>query len=208
VTLFPQTKVLKYFGKNTHGELLSYLEKQDLRTSIWTIDLAYMLNYFDIENHMSTITLGVDENYENVDFYSANLTDDNARVSRLFRESKTHNVNVTKESINMERIVTHLESQQPIIILVDWRKLFCLYCDNIIQEESDSVLSDNGLSSNKRYQGHFICLTGVDRVNNRIFFANPSAKTPICACHLSDLEVARKSYGTDEDIIFITQPVL
>ena len=51
--------------------------------------------------------------------------------------------------------------------------------------------------------GHFIVLTGVDRDRNLVYFSNPSAHHSVCVSPLQFLEDARKSYGTDEDIIFI-----
>ena len=46
-----------------------------LKTSIWTIDLAYLLTRFGVGMRMSTLTLGVDKNYAGVDFYSGHLNE-------------------------------------------------------------------------------------------------------------------------------------
>jgi len=208
--------VLKHFEKNQSGELMEYFAKMGLRTSIWTIDLAYLLHHFKIASRMSTITLGVDENYAGVDFYASHLSRDNSRVNQLFRDSHLNGVKVIEETIHMDTILDFLESKQMIIILIDWKKMGCLHCSTRRQLFSDNLkkLREYGdqkeidqkgdkKRSNRDYQGHYICLTGVDRERNLIYFCNPSAKHPICVSAVDDVERARKSYGTDEDIIFI-----
>lgn len=70
------------------------------------------------------------------------------------------------------------------------------------------------------YQGHYIVLCGYDIERQKVFYRNPSFDdrkfffitkfsnklvdvTDVCQMSLSILEEARKSYGTDEDVIFI-----
>ena len=67
-------QILKYFDKNPSGvEWASYFASANLKTSIWTIDLAYLFTHFQVGNRMSTLTLGVDANYQGIDFYSSHL---------------------------------------------------------------------------------------------------------------------------------------
>ena len=114
----------------------------------------------------------------------------------------------------METILDFLEAKRTIIILIDWKKMGCLHCSSRLQRFSDSLdklkqygddesSGENGDRKNRDYQGHYICLTGVDREKNLIYFSNPSAKFSVCVCGVEDVDRARKSYGTDEDIIFI-----
>jgi len=203
--------VLKYFEKNQNGELMKYFTEMGLRTSIWTVDLAYLLTHFQIENQLSTVTLGVDANYAGVDFYASHLNRDNTRVSQLFRDAHVNGVKVVLESVTMDTILDFLEEKRMIIILIDWKKMGCLHCSSRLGRLSNSldklkvygVDFDGEKDNNRDYQGHYICLTGVDREKNLIYFANPSAQYPVCVSGVEDLERARKSYGTDEDIIFV-----
>jgi len=191
--------VLKYFGKNEKGQLSGHFLALGLKTSIWTIDLAYLLTRFGVGMRMSTLTLGVDKNYADVDFYS-HLNEDDLRVNKMFREAQLAGVTVVQEGVTMDTITRHLESKRVIIILIDWKKLGCLHCSPRRRSIFRNVVEEKG---NRGYQGHFICLTGFDKGRNLIYFSNPAADHPVCICDAEDLDRARKSYGTDEDIIFV-----
>lgn len=193
--------VLKYFGKNEKGQLSGHFLALGLKTSIWTIDLAYLLTRFGVGMRMSTLTLGVDKNYAGVDFYSGHLNEDDLRVNKMFREAQSAGVTVVQEGVTMETITRHLESRRVILILIDWKKLGCLHCS----PRRRSIFRNNYAEEkgNRGYQGHFICLTGFDKERNLIYFSNPAADLPVCVCNAEDLDRARKSYGTDEDIIFV-----
>jgi hypothetical protein len=53
------------------------------------------------------------------------------------------------------------------------------------------------------YCGHFIVVIGYDDMKKIIFYRNPS--TSKCLSYTSEynFELARKSFGTDEDILFV-----
>jgi len=216
--------ILKLFGKNQNGtELSAYFTSAHLKTSIWTIDLAYLLTHFGIANRMKTLTLGVDANYSAIDFYASHLQEDDRRVDALFREAHLRGVSVVQEAVDMEEIVEHLAGgKRPVIVLIDWKKMGCLHCgrggggvisrmlSNVFGNDDDEEIDDDVNSkdgpktkSNVGYQGHFIVLTAVDKEKNVIYFNNPSSSNPVCVTPIEDLEAARKSYGTDEDIIFV-----
>lgn len=62
------------------------------------------------------------------------------------------------------------------------------------------------MESNKitnKYEGHYIVLCGYNADKCVIFYHNPSLKEVECCVSISSFEEARKSYGTDEDIIFV-----
>ena len=53
------------------------------------------------------------------------------------------------------------------------------------------------------YQGHYIVLVGFDVPSRVVYYRNPSFKNKICSISFACLDEARKSFGTDEDIIYI-----
>ncbi len=61
-------------------------------------------------------------------------------------------------------------------------------------------VSKNG---NNNYLGHFIVLIGYDDLRNLIFYRNPATSKKLSITSYVNLEIARKSYGTDQDILFI-----
>jgi len=46
-------------------------------------------------------------------------------------------------------------------------------------------------------------LIGFDELKRRIYYRNPGTSITLSYTSESDFEKARKSYGTDEDILFV-----
>lgn len=140
---------------------------------------------------------------------------DENRVNLKFQEAKKHNISINKASISIIRIIEQLLNG-PIILLTNARILCCDKCkSNKISNELRKCLPWR-----TTYQGHYIVLCGYDIERQKVFYRNPSFDdrkfffitkfsnklvdvTDVCQMSLSILEEARKSYGTDEDVIFI-----
>ena len=58
-------------------------------------------------------------------------------------------------------------------------------------------------NSQNNYLGHFIVLIGYDDLRNLIFYRNPATSKKLSITTYVNFEIARKSYGTDQDILFI-----
>ncbi|XP_019630768.1 PREDICTED: protein GUCD1-like [Branchiostoma belcheri] len=81
-----------------------------------------------------------------------------------------------------------------------------------LEEKSDTKADSNKNPTNvdtrekfdkSGYQGHFIVVCGYSEEG--ILYRNPGLATDLCCCSLQSFEDARKSYGTDEDILFVYQ---
>ncbi|XP_078451362.1 protein GUCD1 isoform X2 [Lampetra planeri] len=55
----------------------------------------------------------------------------------------------------------------------------------------------------QEYQGHFVTLCGYSRSARAIFYNNPAFSDRMCSCTVKNFNDSRKSYGTDEDILFV-----
>ncbi|KAG5878101.1 hypothetical protein JTB14_017970 [Gonioctena quinquepunctata] len=51
--------------------------------------------------------------------------------------------------------------------------------------------------------GHYIVICGYDINSRKVFYRNPTFGDHVCTMSMELLDLARRSYGTDEDIIFI-----
>lgn len=60
-------------------------------------------------------------------------------------------------------------------------------------------------SSRPDYCGHYITLIGYDDTKELIFYRNPSSSQNFSFTSYLNFEIARKSYGTDQDILFVYQ---
>ncbi|ESN98538.1 hypothetical protein HELRODRAFT_185838 [Helobdella robusta] len=189
--------ILKTYDKNIDN-FKSVCVRLNLKTSIWTIDLAYILQYYHIAHKFMTITLGVDEAYSKKSFYKDNYDEDSARVEAMFNNAGEAGVNITECSVGMDEIVKHLKSNRPIIVLIDW---------NIVKWTSSLPLKcqcfGNVMKKVTSYQGHYILLNGYNEKKKSIYYHNPEKSDVVHNIRLDVLEKARKAHGTDEDIIFI-----
>ena len=53
------------------------------------------------------------------------------------------------------------------------------------------------------YQGHFIVIIGYDDTKKLIFYRNPATSKKLSFTSYFNFEISRKSFGTDQDILFI-----
>eukprot|EP00096_Caligus_rogercresseyi_P005424 TRINITY_DN2084_c0_g1_i1.p1 TRINITY_DN2084_c0_g1~~TRINITY_DN2084_c0_g1_i1.p1 ORF type:complete len:224 (-),score=58.86 TRINITY_DN2084_c0_g1_i1:1224-1895(-) len=155
--------------------------------STWTIDLCYLLKKFRIPFLYTTITKGVDPSYAEEAYYNKVLQKDTERVIRRFDEAENNCICIQERSVALSEILTHLASAGPIIALVN---------ANVLKSPSSIIDEIN-------YQGHYVLLVGYDLSKKIIHYQDPSFKQNASCAPFAIFERARKSYGTDEDIVFI-----
>lgn len=196
-------KMILQFFNITFNDFDSVYESLNCETRVWTIDLCIILSHYEIPCKYYTITLGVDQNYSKERYYRTNYNKDTHRVNSQFHNAQTLGIVVEKRSLKLDEIITHLLCSHLIIILVNWNLMDCNWCcKNKCLHSSSSCIGKLPLG----YQGHFIVLCGCDYDKRLVFYKNPSFKEELCCCSWKILEQGRKSYGTDEDVIFINKP--
>lgn len=188
--------VLSLYNAN-YGNLDTICKALEMNTSVWTIDLCYILKHYNIAHQFITYTIGVDKSYAKEPFYKEYYDDDVDRVENLFSQASSVGLKIEKKTVGISDIIKHLKSLRPVIILVNW---------TVVKTQN------SGLSTclwpffriHGRYQGHFIVLTGCSEDGKKIFYMNPQ-KSSRKTVSSQTLDTARKSYGTDQDIIFVTE---
>jgi hypothetical protein len=58
-------------------------------------------------------------------------------------------------------------------------------------------------TSKNNYCGHFVVVIGYDDAKKLVFYRNPGTACNFSYTSYLNFEIARKSFGTDEDILFI-----
>ncbi|XP_045465425.1 protein GUCD1 isoform X3 [Harmonia axyridis] len=173
-------------------------KEEGFNTSTWTIDLCYLLRRFGIRHIFHTITLGVHPAYERINFYNEIFTRDEERVNKRFDDAEKNGIVVKKGSISCRTILEHLATG-PVILLTNAKLLGCDICKyNKISCEMKKMFRWP-----VPYQGHYIVLCGYNMMINNVFYRNPTLTNRICVMSIKTLNEARKSYGTDQDTIFI-----
>lgn len=194
--------VLRMYEKDL-DDFSSVCSKLAFGQSIWTIDLANIMKHYGVKHFMCTITFGVDKGYSTKGFYRERFSDDEIRVNSLFEEGKSSGLNLEQRSVTLQEITSHLSRGDVVITLVDWSYLRCIWCDN----KCLPTFSCMGRCLSTMYQGHFVVLCGFNETRQLIYYKNPSCGDELCCCSFSVFEKSRKSYGTDEDILFLYEEV-
>eukprot|EP00741_Cyanophora_paradoxa_P022127 tig00021434_g21359.t1 len=97
--------------------------------SVWTIDLARLLNFFEVQFIYFTTQIGVNPDYSDADFYKESYDEDAKRVERLFADAPQLGIRIehrTFSSDEMQR--TMLGGRHVYVALVDKRYLACASC--------------------------------------------------------------------------------
>ncbi|KAG7608257.1 Protein GUCD1 [Arabidopsis suecica] len=164
--------------------------------SIWTVDLAYLLQKFCVEFSYYTITFGANPNYSIEEFYKEQLPEDLVRVDLLFRKAHESGIIIQCRSVSIHEISCLLLSGNYIAIaLVDQDKLSKSWLEEVLV---------SGLhSSNSCYTGHYVVICGYDAVRDEFEIRDPASSKIHERISSKCLENARKSFGTDEDLLLI-----
>ncbi|XP_074350695.1 guanylyl cyclase 1-like isoform X6 [Apium graveolens] len=85
-------------------------------TSIWTIDLAFLLQKFDVSFSYFTVTLGVNPEYSTEIYYKEQLPDDLVRVDSLFQKAMDAGISVECRSISRQQLCLLILSGRYIAI--------------------------------------------------------------------------------------------
>ncbi|XP_064110013.1 protein GUCD1-like isoform X1 [Macrobrachium nipponense] len=179
------------------AKLYQICEEEGFDRSTWSIDLAYLLQRFGIKHRYVTVTIGVDPGFSSESFYNHVLCKDAQRVLDRFREASSQGVVVEQGCVTLSNILTHLYHSGPVILLTNAHLLICERCAKVMPQLRSC------LPCSPPYQGHYILLIGYSMKKSLVYYRNPSFKNHICSIAFSRLDKARKSYGTDEDVLFI-----
>jgi hypothetical protein len=179
--------------------------------SIWTIDLAYLLSRYGVQIAVTTIHAGANPAYHDYKFYAPNLAQDIHRVNNLFEKASSLGIKVFKRSVDVTQLKCALCSERFLVIaLVDKTKLCrqdSALCASAKRNNGNGASLDaqRNASSSDSFTGHFILLYGYDPITDEVCVQDPAGK-PDTRLPTWQLEIARKTYGTDEDLIFIRIP--
>lgn len=186
--------VLKIIGVNNYD--IQALAELCSTTSIWTVDLAYLLQRFSVDFSYFTVTLGANPKYCVESFYKDELPNDLVRVDMLFQKAVEAEIDIQCRSISAEEIsILILSGKYIAIALVDHNKL-----SHVRQED---VPVPGVFSNNPGYTGHYVLICGYDAGADMFEIRDPASSKKHKRISLKSLEEARKAFGTDEDLLLI-----
>ncbi|GAB4831857.1 Complement component 1 Q subcomponent-binding protein, mitochondrial [Ancistrocladus abbreviatus] len=187
--------VLRTIGINNCD--LQDLAKLCSTKSVWTVDLAYILQKFSVSFSYFTVTLGANPNFSVETFYKDHLPDDLVRVDMLFEKALEAGVKIECRSLGQQEIsLLILSGKYVAIALVDQYKLSRSWLKGVcIADFYNSSLG---------YTGHYIIICGYDAVNDEFEIRDPASSRKHERVPSRCLDEARRSFGTDEDLLLIS----
>ncbi|XP_051951076.1 protein GUCD1-like [Xyrauchen texanus] len=195
--------VLEYLHPVSEEEFQGACLDLEFTESVWTIDLAYLMCKLGVRHRFCTQTLGVDKGFRNQSFYKKHFDTEEDRVNELFLKAESKGVVVKKGSLTVQEIQSHLEQGNVAIVLVNAMVLVCELCSTPVKYCCFLPVGQKCFCRKPDYQGHFVVVCGFNHKTGSIFYNNPAYSDRVCCTSFSNFEEARRSYGTDEDILFI-----
>jgi len=189
---------------------LRYLRHICGTTSIWTIDIAHLLRHFNLQVKFFTITLGANPAYADEKFYKEHMHTDEVRVHQLFKLAQEAGIEVHQRSLPLEELKEVCSSSKALVlILVDKRVLQAGNSSSnnnaVASGHANRLLCCGVLSNLVRtgYVGHYVLLYDYNAVTGEFSMRDPASSTSRTTVKEATLERARKSFGTDEDVIIV-----
>jgi hypothetical protein len=109
------------------------------------------------------------------------------RVNRLFAKAAEEKLPIEQRSLTNDELRKHITQGNVAILLVNANLL-----------PNYKSISD---SESPRYQGHYILICGA--TSSAWFYRDPDTTDHYHCIGDNELEAARKSFGTDEDVILL-----
>lgn len=177
--------VLDYLGEKQPKEKLIELVDSDASGATWTIALANTAAKLGLKSEFYTISLGFNSENYNLEFYKIKADSQDKtkiKLEKLKREAAQFKVNLQEKKLSLQEIKDKINEDCLAIVLLDW---------SIIRK------IDSG------FIGHTVPIVGYDSEN--IYVHNQGNLNPTEFLKIPNelFEQARKSPGTDEDIVFI-----
>ncbi len=175
---------LEYLGEKHKLEKLKQLIDREKTGVSWTIGLAKASAQLGFKVNFYTKTLGVNpENFE-LDFYkkeTSGLNEAKKKLEKLRAECIKYGAKLEEKTLSLNEILSVLNENCIAIVLLNWY---------VIVKKA-------------RYQGHLVPIVGYDDKMVYIHQPGPADAMKNFPIDKNLFDKARKSAGTDEDILFI-----
>ena len=168
-------------------------------SSIWTVDLAHLLRHFGVDVLFLTITIGANPDFAHESFYMENMEEDGRRVDRLFRDASKAGIVIQQRSLSpaeMQGII--LSGLYLIVALVDKRKV------NHPWSSAAELCIPQCCGLGSGYTGHYVVVCGYNGDRGEFLIRDPASSSESIFISSENLDEARKSFGTDEDILLVS----
>ncbi|CAH2052535.1 unnamed protein product, partial [Iphiclides podalirius] len=178
--------------ENMRENFWKICQDEGFEQSTWTIDLCYLLVRFGIEHCMYTTIKGVSNTQASCDKLDYKTR---KRVERRFQNADEAGILIYIQELGSEKLLSHIETRGPAIVLVDAALLVCDLCKH------NKLRAEFRRAFGGPYRGHYVVVVGY--AGGKILYRDPALSPRLCATSPGRLHNARRSPGTDFDAILI-----
>ena len=152
---------------------------------VYTIEIAIAVALLGYKTEFLCKQTTFNKEYLKLDFYQKYTDTQNIseELERLLEKAKKIGVKVEEKTIDLNELLNKVTKESIPIVLIDW---------NVVKGVKE-----------KGYHGHFVPVVGYD--DKIVYIHNPGLKDPqaFLSVNKEVFDEARKSKGTDEDIVII-----
>ena len=153
-------------------------------TSIWTIDLAHLLQIYNVQHVFYTRIIGINPSLQSEQFYAQSLTKDTDRITKLTAHALRIGLAITQERVTDTCLQWKLMTQTSLFII--------LVNKNTLYAQEDEA-----------YVGHYICAFDYNPESCRFLIKDPALNAQTQYIPANQLHKARSMHGTDDDMLEI-----
>ncbi len=178
--------VLEFLGNKQDKDILKKNLQSESSGTTWTLDLARISAKLGFKTEFYSKSLGFNPENFNLEFYKKETDGaDQAKqkLVKLQHDCLKLGVSLHEKTLSLNEVLSKINESSTAIVLLNWR---------IIKNQEG-------------FTGHFLPIVGYDDKNVFVHDSGPNNATPYFAIERSLFDKARKSKGTDEDIVFINR---
>lgn len=178
--------ILQYLGQNYTEEELYQECSPEKSGVIWTVDLARLGKKKGFETEFYTRSLHLNQRNQSLEFYQKLTAESTAaqRVDQIVSEAEKIGVKLFEQPLSLNDIKSKMEDGWLAVILLDWR---------VVSPKENQF----------DFQGHLVPIVGFNDDSFFVHNQGMSDPLPFYEIKKETFEKARKSKGTDEDIVFV-----
>ncbi|MBX7142971.1 MAG: peptidase C39 family protein [Oligoflexia bacterium] len=176
--------VSAYFGVKTSLERIQELVVAETSGATWTLGLAAAAAELGLSVSLFSRSLGVRPENFSLDYYrehAAGVSEAEAKLTVLANRCRKFGGHLEERQLSLNELFALISSGAVPVMLIDWAKVV----------------------GKPNYIGHFVPLVGYNDSDVYIHNPGPDRAEPFMPLSHDLFELARKSPGTDEDILVV-----
>lgn len=177
-------------------------------TVVWTVCLAYIVKHFHFKNsYMHTTEKNISANYstdidtlQQVPPEEAKFKVALEKAISLVQHAPEHGVHIFEGVVSGKEWREKIMAGKVAVVLINSLIFGCLEC--AAKYYDGKHLCPMPTHGNP-YRGHYILIIGYNAQQDVYLYKNPDCEKEICFVPAKVLHKSRKSYGTQQNVIFV-----